>query len=195
MVDDLDLYCLKAVEIAVLLRVSIRKVESTFPFIRLGPRTVRYPIKDVKERWAEFRKDVHFEDAIQPFVTKPEKNPESKWHGGASYIAQKGNYKVPIFPITGRVYFATDGQLIKIGYAKKPLKRLSTLQTGIAHRLHLLAAMHGSIQMERHIHDRFKAIRHRGEWFRAEPQLLRFIRQVASWKYQALKDFGQERSP
>ena len=44
-------------------------------------------------------------------------------------------------------------------------------------------------------HDRFKAIRHRGEWFRAEPQLLRFIRQVASWKYQALKDFGQERSP
>jgi hypothetical protein len=68
--------------------------------------------------------------------------------------------------------------LIKIGTAVDPRKRLSQLQTGSGETLTLLAVEPGGLDVERRRHRQFRAYRVRGEWFRAEPALLRHIEAV-----------------
>lgn len=70
------------------------------------------------------------------------------------------------------------GGLIKIGKAVDPRKRLSQLQTGSGETLTLLAVEPGGLDVERRRHRQFRAYRVRGEWFRAEPALLRHIEAV-----------------
>lgn len=76
---------------------------------------------------------------------------------------------------TGRVYFITDGELIKIGYSGAPEVRLSDLQTHSGRELEILKTIPGTYEDERRLHTQFSHLRVRGEWFQSDPELLDFI--------------------
>jgi len=68
------------------------------------------------------------------------------------------------------IYFIKDtGSLaIKIGYSKKPNKRLSGLQTANPHKLLLLGTVPGTEKDEEELHGKFAQFRLEGEWFKGE---------------------------
>lgn len=68
------------------------------------------------------------------------------------------------------LYFIKDSftQAIKIGYSKKPQKRLSGLQTANCHKLILLGTIRGTPADEDDFHRRFAQHRMEGEWFKGE---------------------------
>ena len=80
------------------------------------------------------------------------------------------------------VYFILnrDSNAIKIGRARDIQKRLAALQTASPAELELLKAVQvrtgfQSQQLEVILHSKFRHLRIRGEWFRAEPELLQCI--------------------
>ena len=76
----------------------------------------------------------------------------------------------------GVVYFVRSGDSIKIGSASDFKRRSSSLQTASPEPLNVLAIVPGLDEYK--IHQRFAHLRIRGEWFRAEPELLEFIQLV-----------------
>lgn len=70
----------------------------------------------------------------------------------------------------GDVYFvlAAKSELIKIGYAQDGWKRLGSLQVGSPEELLMLGLIRTylPLELERDLHERFKAHRVRGEWFK-----------------------------
>jgi hypothetical protein len=68
------------------------------------------------------------------------------------------------------IYFIQDSatQAIKIGLAKKPRKRLSTLQTGNSQTLVIVGTIPGTAKDEALLHVKFAEHRLRGEWFKGE---------------------------
>ena len=75
----------------------------------------------------------------------------------------------------GFVYFLDDGDFIKIGWAVDPETRWRDLQTGSARHHQLLGSTPGTLLDERNLHRKFAHLKHRGEWFKKEPELLSFI--------------------
>lgn len=74
------------------------------------------------------------------------------------------------------VYFVRAGDgAIKIGFTERIKRRLATLQTAHGEHLHLLLTIPGSPEKEAELHLRFAKLRLKGEWFRAEHELLTFI--------------------
>jgi hypothetical protein len=76
------------------------------------------------------------------------------------------------------VYFVQDlsGGLIKIGHTGNWRKRAQALCTGNGSPLVLLALIRrGGRKMEKALHVRFAHLRHHGEWFRPEPDLLQYV--------------------
>lgn len=82
-------------------------------------------------------------------------------------------------PIT-TVYFIQGGDHIKIGITNGPVaKRLKALSTAHHQELVLLATQEdASGKLEIELHERFAHLRVRGEWFRAEPDLLAYIEAI-----------------
>jgi hypothetical protein len=79
----------------------------------------------------------------------------------------------------GGLYFIQeeDHGPIKIGWTKNsPRVRLEDLQVGNPRPPHIVAMMPGTILDETRLHDRFRHLNIRGEWFRPEADLLDFIR-------------------
>jgi|13_taG_2_1085334.scaffolds.fasta_scaffold121632_2 hypothetical protein len=76
------------------------------------------------------------------------------------------------------VYFITDGEYIKIGKAKDPQERLNGLQTGNPKNLFIIATINGDEAVEYQMHHRFKQWHHRGEWFKATPEMIKKISEV-----------------
>lgn len=76
------------------------------------------------------------------------------------------------------VYFITDGEFIKIGKANDPNQRLSELQTGNPKSLWIIKQIKGDEKQERMLHQVFKTWHHRGEWFRANPAMLKKITEL-----------------
>lgn len=68
----------------------------------------------------------------------------------------------------------TESQLIKIGYAKDPLKRCAQLQTGNAHPLKVIWKVEVDVSraklVETKIHQEYNYKRVRGEWFKMSEQ-------------------------
>lgn len=66
---------------------------------------------------------------------------------------------------------------IKLGYARKPRKRLAELQVAHFERLNLLACEEtdGDAQIEQYIHELNAKERIRGEWFKPSPEVLRLV--------------------
>lgn len=77
---------------------------------------------------------------------------------------------------TGRVYFITDGELIKIGYSGAPTVRLKGLQSDNGRELEIIRTVPGTFEDESRLHAQFAHIRVRGEWFQATPDLVEFAR-------------------
>lgn len=75
----------------------------------------------------------------------------------------------------GFTYFVRDGDVIKIGSSMRPEERIAGLQTGNGRLLEVMAIVPMEIADEFATHQRFAHLRVRGEWFRAEADLLRFI--------------------
>ena len=75
----------------------------------------------------------------------------------------------------GWTYFVRDGEFIKIGSSMRPRERIGMLQTGSSRPLEILAVVPMEVADEFATHQRFAHLRARGEWFRAEPDLLEFI--------------------
>ncbi len=79
------------------------------------------------------------------------------------------------------LYFiqAKDTNYIKIGVSGCPKRRMSLLQVGCPFELKLIAtlAQHGSIT-EGELHTRFRDLRVRGEWFKLEGSLLKFVSNI-----------------
>lgn len=78
----------------------------------------------------------------------------------------------------GFTYFVRDGDVIKIGSSAQPKRRIYALQTGIARPLEVLAVVDMDIADEFTTHEQFAHLRVRGEWFRAEADLLQFIETI-----------------
>jgi hypothetical protein len=83
-------------------------------------------------------------------------------------------------PAPGYTYFVRRGGAIKIGCSTDPKQRISTLQTASVEKLETLAIVPDSVVTEEIAHARFSDLRIRGEWFRADPRLLRFIHKLDS---------------
>lgn len=79
---------------------------------------------------------------------------------------------------SGRVYFIRDGAAIKIGFSDQVKRRLRGLQTGHHATLELLGSVSAGALDDLSIHARFAHLRIRGEWFRAEPELMAFIEEL-----------------
>lgn len=78
----------------------------------------------------------------------------------------------------GYVYFATDGDFIKIGWTSlwPPDERVRKQQTGNGRPLWMLGCIPGTQRAERTYHKRFARHRVHGEWFKVTPDLEEFIR-------------------
>ena len=75
------------------------------------------------------------------------------------------------------VYFiqSVETRAIKIGVSTRPEKRLKALQTAHGRTLLLLGTTKKFSEQD--LHKRFKEIRSGGEWFQADVELLRFLRE------------------
>lgn len=77
--------------------------------------------------------------------------------------------------IEGYVYFiqgSNEEGLIKIGWAKDPIKRLADLQTACPIPLTLLGAKPGDVTDEKALHRKLAFARFHGEWFAPVPEVL-----------------------
>lgn len=81
------------------------------------------------------------------------------------------------------IYFARDTGcgLIKIGYSRKPAKRIAGLSYELKRPVRLLAVARGSRRTERHLHDLFIEDRYEGEWFFPSPALDALVDFVKTW--------------
>lgn len=87
-----------------------------------------------------------------------------------------------------RLYFIrneTTGN-VKIGISKDPEARLRSLQTGSDATLTIMDTFPGNKWCEASLHDEFKALHVRGEWFRFGPELQEFFERCraerAQWR-------------
>lgn len=79
----------------------------------------------------------------------------------------------------GYVYAIGEGSLdspIKVGWSNDPLKRLRNLQQHHPYELKLLGFVPGTRSYEQSLHERFNRLHLRGEWFKADDELLSFIK-------------------
>ncbi|WDZ77915.1 GIY-YIG nuclease family protein [Ensifer adhaerens] len=75
----------------------------------------------------------------------------------------------------GYVYFLWAGDAVKIGFSVNPLRRLTSLETGVSAPIARIAVVPGTLADERRLHNRFHRQRSHGEWFRATKELNRIV--------------------
>jgi hypothetical protein len=73
-----------------------------------------------------------------------------------------------------KVYFIRAGECgpVKIGTAHNIAVRLNSLQNGHYEQLNLIRVLQGDRHMEMRIHERFRHLRIRREWFQFDPAML-----------------------
>lgn len=71
------------------------------------------------------------------------------------------------------IAMSTGSGLIKIGRSINPEKRMAQLQVGAAEKPRILLVIDGDI--ERALHDRFRALRVFGEWFRDDGSIAEYV--------------------
>lgn len=78
------------------------------------------------------------------------------------------------------IYFALDkaAGTVKIGYSASPPTRLSGLQVGNSNELVILGTIQGERDKEKAIHEELAVNHVRGDWFRAEPEIVRYINAI-----------------
>lgn len=66
--------------------------------------------------------------------------------------------------------------LIKVGTSTNPERRVSRMQTGSGERLQIIHKLPGSYEQEAAFHVQFADSRDRGEWFREDGELAKYLR-------------------
>lgn len=79
--------------------------------------------------------------------------------------------------MSGNIYFLTDGELIKVGYARIVSERIDAIQCGNGRKIECICAVPGTVKLERALH-RELPDRAVGEWFKPSAKLIRLIRQI-----------------
>ena len=77
------------------------------------------------------------------------------------------------------VYFIECAGLIKIGVSVNPETRLASIQTANGHTARLLATVPGGTRLERQLHEKFKASRVGGEWFKPTNEIREYLREIS----------------
>ena len=68
---------------------------------------------------------------------------------------------------------ASDSGRVKIGISANPDRRRKQLETSSPHRIILVCAIYGTVNLERRLHMTFKHAHITGEWFRDVPEIRR----------------------
>lgn len=97
-----------------------------------------------------------------------------KGTGKSVVLKSKGNFERSPHPV-GFTYFIRVDDAIKIGSASNFKHRLHALQTAHEKPLEVLAVVPAGLADEFAVHQLFDGLRVRGEWFRADQELLHFI--------------------
>lgn len=119
-------------------------------------------------------------DAVLYFVRSwAEKDARIITPGKRTINLDKETAKPPCY-----IYFILnyDSQAVKIGIAKNVKRRLASLQTSSPSELELLGtikamSVNDAREIEKLLHERFDRDRIRGEWFKANVELLNYIKQ------------------
>jgi len=101
--------------------------------------------------------DLYLKTFDEPIATRSRKVVSSKFDG---YVYIIGNL---------------DHKVCKIGFAKRPLARLSQLQTGCPYKLVLFKEYLGNIPMEKRLHKKYEEYKLHGEWFEIRDKLKKVI--------------------
>lgn len=119
-------------------------------------------------RWYLDRDSVTSANFREESAAESDANP---YHAGSS----EGESGPDIRPV---YFIQADEGPIKIGVAASPLYRLGGLQTASPYPLRLLAVMPNQGALgESALHAKFAHLRTHGEWFRAAPDLLAYIKE------------------
>lgn len=87
--------------------------------------------------------------------------------------------------MSGFVYFVSDGKLVKIGFSKRPEKRLGSMRTMSSVTLQTLGIVPGSRALEQATHQVLAKHRHHGEWFVNCPDVLNLIARIITDGFEA----------
>lgn len=77
--------------------------------------------------------------------------------------------------VPNKTYVIRCGDFLKIGITADIHARLRTIESHNPHPLEVVALLVGGRAVERSLHLRFKAYRHRDEWFRVEGELAAWV--------------------
>jgi hypothetical protein len=87
----------------------------------------------------------------------------------------------------GYVYFVQLGNSgdIKIGFSTNIKKRMHTLQTSTPENIQLLGFIAGELPTEKMIHEKFRMLRKKGEWFQCHSSIIEFLNEFNELKFAA----------
>lgn len=69
------------------------------------------------------------------------------------------------------IYFIQCKNFVKIGYSRDPNKRLKKLQTGNPVKMKIIATLPGAYKTEDGLHEAYRKLKVRGEWFKYKGNL------------------------
>ena len=75
-----------------------------------------------------------------------------------------------------KLYAVRDGDLVKFGISQDPLARFKNMRVANPRGISLVVAVPSTENLEKFVHQLFKAERHQGEWFRASERVKEFLR-------------------
>lgn len=75
--------------------------------------------------------------------------------------------------------------LIKVGTARDPVKRLNDLQVGSPGELEIIALFEGDYHVESKYHEQLQAHRVRGEWFDIPDDVIDSIKEHGVWSFRS----------
>jgi len=92
------------------------------------------------------------------------------------------------------IYFllAKDLGLLKIGFSRRPERRISSLICASPVRLKTIKIVDGDAEYEKSLHRKFSTYRAHGEWFYYNPEIELFIQAL---EHQSLGDIDRLQSP
>lgn len=147
----------------------------------IGRKTT--PAKPKKEHAAELAQDVAEFLEAGGEITECEPTDDLEWR---DYYAGSGIGRMSF------VYFIQAGYSgpVKIGVAYDPVERMKELQVGNHQELRLVGIQLGTPSDEKQLHGFFADLHIRGEWFRPEEVLLKYVKNANRRIAEYLNHFG-----
>jgi hypothetical protein len=104
----------------------------------------------------------------------PQHGPKKLWDRKLLDVALE-SATPEVRPGGGNIYFVAVDRFVKIGFSTGTYSRIAQMQTGSPFEIVLIADVPGTEQAEQAMHNKFKFLHERGEWFRRDPGLLAYI--------------------